>query len=137
MFQFSSPIVTARRVCVTLVAATCALLAGAVYAHNDQVLPPSPPSKPAPLMFDSVLSRYKPMTDQKLGGWREANDNVGQIGGWRTYLKEAQQPQASTPAAVGAPAAPAAPAAPVAATKPASPTVPTAPDPHAGHGAKP
>ena len=131
MVQFSSPTATAHRSCFKLVAATCALLVGAVYAQHVPPLPPSPPSKPAPLMFDSVLLRYKPMTDQKLGGWREANDNVGQIGGWRTYLKEAQQPEASTPAPVGAPAAPAVP------TKPASPTVPTAPDPHAGHGPKP
>lgn len=37
-----------------------------------------------PLQFESVLSRYKPMTDQKLGSWREANDTVTRIGGWRT-----------------------------------------------------
>jgi len=135
MVQFSSPTATAHRVCVTLVTATCALLAGAVYAQRDPTLSTSLASKPAPLAFDSVLSRYKPMTDQKLGAWREANDNVGQIGGWRTYLKEVQQPEVTAPA----PAAPGvlvAPAAPVAPPKPVSPTVPAAPDPHAGHGAK-
>ena len=135
MVQFSSPTATAHRVCVTLVAATCALLAGAVYAQHAPTLSPSLPANPAPLAFDSVLSRYKPMTDQKLGTWREANDNVGQIGGWRTYLKEVQQPEVTAPA----PAAPGvllAPAAPVAPPKPVLPTVPAATDPHAGHGAK-
>ena len=34
------------------------------------------------------------MTDETVGSWREANDNVGRIGGWRTYLREAQQPDA-------------------------------------------
>ncbi|GEM_PF-1039057 len=75
-----------------------------------------------PLRFDSVLSRYKPMTDQKLGSWRDANDTVARIGGWRTYLKESQTPD--TPATT-APSA----------TVP--PAVPAAANPHAGHGVKP
>lgn len=40
-----------------------------------------------------------------LRSWKEANDTVGRIGGWRAYAREAQQ--ASRPAPV-APAAPAA-----------------------------
>lgn len=72
-----------------------------------------------PLQFESVLSRYKPMTDQKLGSWREANDTVTRIGGWRTYLKESQAPDAPVTTAPGTTAPPA------------------APNPHAGHGAKP
>lgn len=42
----------------------------------------------------SSLAQYRRMTDEKVGSWREANDNVGRIGGWRTYLREAQQPDA-------------------------------------------
>jgi hypothetical protein len=128
MVQFSSPTATAHLLFFKLVAATYALVAGAVFAQHDQILPAPPPSRPAPLMFDSVLSRYKPMTDQKLGGWREANDNVGQIGGWRTYLKDAQQPEVAGPAAPAASDSP---------RKTVTPSVPTAPDPHAGHGPKP
>ena len=128
MVQFSSPTVAARRVGVTLAAAICVVLASAVHAQHDQGLSASSATKPAPLTYNSVLSRYKPMTDQKLGAWRAANDRVGQIGGWRTYLKEVQQPEVTTPV-------------PAAASdvqqKPATPSVPTAPTPHAGHGAKP
>jgi len=58
-----------------------------------------------------VLSRYTPMTDQKLGSWRDANDTVARIGGWRSYLKESQTPDAEVPATPPVPAAPAAPAA--------------------------
>ncbi len=79
-----------------------------------------------PLQFESVLSRYKPMTDQKLGSWRDANDTVTRIGGWRTYLKESQQPDAAPTVAP--------------ANAPSDSTMPkaTAPaNPHAGHGAKP
>jgi hypothetical protein len=77
------------------------------------------------LRFDSVLSRYKPMSDQKLSTWREANDTVTRIGGWRTYLKESQSPDTVVPTI------------PSAAPRPATPKPPTAPDPHAGHGVKP
>lgn len=72
-----------------------------------------------PLPFDSTLSRYKLMTDQKLGSWREANDTVTRIGGWRSYLKEAQAPDAKTT------------------TPQVAPAVPAEPNPHAGHGVKP
>ena len=75
-----------------------------------------------PLTFESTLSRYKPMTDQKLGSWREANDTVTRIGGWRTYLKEAQMPDAKTTTPASAPATPA---------------IPAVANPHAGHGVKP
>jgi hypothetical protein len=80
-----------------------------------------------PLRFESTLSRYKPMTDQKLGSWREANDTVTRIGGWRTYLKESQAPDTAAPATT----------APSTTARPVAPSAPAAPNPHAGHGAKP
>ena len=114
------------------------VFAGVAYAQHDHAMPVAPqtlsasattPSAPpialgapVPLRFESVLSRYKPMTDQKLGSWREANDTVTRIGGWRTYLKESQAPEVTESSVPVAPAKPAAP--------------PT-PNPHAGHGAKP
>lgn len=131
MFQFSFPIWGVPRVCVALVVATSASLAGVSYAQHHHTMSTSPASSSVPLMFDSVLSRYKPMTDQKLGSWREANDTVTRIGGWRTYLKEAQAPDAKTPTPAASPVAPAAPAAP------ATPDTPAAANPHAGHGVKP
>lgn len=117
------------------------VFAGVAYAQHDHAMPVAPqthsasattPSAPpialgapVPLRFDSVLSRYKPMTDQKLGSWREANDTVTRIGGWRTYLKEAQAPEVMEPSTPGVPAAP------------AKAPNPVAPNPHAGHGVKP
>lgn len=80
-----------------------------------------------PLQFESVLSRYKPMTDQKLGSWRDANDTVTRIGGWRTYLKESQAPDTAAPATT----------APSTTAQPVAPNAATAPNPHAGHGVKP
>lgn len=140
MFCSSPCSLGARRMRIPLafgVGATV-LFTGVAQAQHDHVMPvasptlsasataasapPIAPGAPVPLQFDSVLSRYKPMTDQKLGSWREANDTVTRIGGWRTYLKESQQPEVIAPPL------------PAAATKPA---VPTAPNPHLGHGAKP
>ena len=117
------------------------VFAGVAYAQHDHAMsvapqtlsasattPSAPPialGAPVPLRFDSVLSRYKPMTDQKLGSWREANDTVTRIGGWRTYLKEAQAPEVMPPSVPSIP------------TTPTNAPTPVAPNPHAGHGAKP
>jgi len=49
------------------------------------------PAQPAPAAFRSALEGYQPYTDEKIIPWKEANDNVGRIGGWREYAKEARQ----------------------------------------------
>lgn len=63
-------------------------------------------SRPAPheaaasvptLHYESPLIGYRPLSDDKLRSWQEANDNVGRIGGWRAYAKEAAPPEASSP----------------------------------------
>lgn len=64
---------------------------------------PSDPSDPgaavAPLSYRSPFAGYRPLGGAKVG-WKEANDEVGRIGGWRTYAREAR---ASEPAASTAP----------------------------------
>jgi len=59
--------------------------------------PLSPPTQM--LSYQSVLSDYRHYDDNPPGDWRAANERVGQIGGWRTYAKEAyeaSQREAST-----------------------------------------
>jgi hypothetical protein len=98
---------------------------------------------PAPLPYSSVFEGYQPFAEQELIPWREANDNVGRIGGWRAYAREASEgsapPAASTPAPARAPA-PAASASPAPTAPASSAPAPAsaAPrsggkDPHAGH----
>lgn len=41
------------------------------------------------LEYVSELGKYQPYADPPLRSWREANDQVGRIGGWRSYAKEA------------------------------------------------
>lgn len=37
------------------------------------------------------FKQYQGWRDEPLQDWREANERVGEIGGWRTYLRESQQ----------------------------------------------
>lgn len=52
----------------------------------------------------SSLAGYRRLAEQPVGSWREANETVNRIGGWRAYAREASQPAAAAPAA-SAPAA--------------------------------
>ena len=44
-----------------------------------------------PLRYESSFAQYRRLSDEKLISWREANDTVARIGGWRVYAREAQQ----------------------------------------------
>jgi hypothetical protein len=56
----------------------------------------------APLAYRSAFSGYTPLSNELPPlSWRDANDAVERIGGWRAYAREANAPAA-------APAAPAA-----------------------------
>lgn len=75
----------------------------------------------APAGYQSAFEGYQAYGDEKLQPWKESNDTVGKIGGWRAYAREAQGAQpapAKDPAGAGAPAG----------------AVPAAADPHAGPG---
>jgi hypothetical protein len=55
--------------------------------------------------YKSPIEAYKAFIDEKVTSWKAANDKVGQIGGWRAYAREAQQPDnTSAPAGVQKPA---------------------------------
>ena len=64
----------------------------------------------APAPYRSAFEGYQRYTDEKIVDWKQANDTVGQIGGWRAYSKEASQDpsadNAAKPAVRAAPAKP-------------------------------
>ncbi len=64
----------------------------------------APAAVPAP--FRSAFEGYQPYTDEKTVNWKQANDQVGRIGGWRAYAKEAQSPQGQGTPAASTPAHP-------------------------------
>lgn len=56
--------------------------------------------------YRSAFEGYRAFQDAEVAPWRESNDTVGRIGGWRAYAKEAQGSAAPTPAPAPASAAP-------------------------------
>lgn len=70
--------------------------------------------------FRSALEGYQSFSDQQVAPWREMNDTVGRIGGWRSYAREAQEGAKPSQGPAPTQAAPAqAPAAPATKTDPA------------------
>jgi len=49
-----------------------------------------------PVRVRSSFAGYHGLADEKVGSWREANDTVGRIGGWKAYAREAAQPDEPT-----------------------------------------
>lgn len=47
------------------------------------------------LHYRSAFTHYQKFSDQPTLSWREANDTVDKIGGWRFYSKEATLPDAA------------------------------------------
>ncbi len=82
-----------------------ALTAGIAAGASAQAQGAPAPTRPDPLnpgaavpaaTHASALARYRSAGDVKVGSWREANDMVARIGGWRVYAREAAQPEATT-----------------------------------------
>ena len=92
--------------------------------------PLDPQANVPALHYQSSLQTAASVRADKPLSWREANDTVARIGGWRVYAREAQQPEPvvkpSAPSSASASAPQAAPA-PVAAPMPAMPPA------HDGH----
>lgn len=91
------------------------LTAATVYAQTVASPPglSTVPSTASPATYRSALEGYQPYRDEKIKPWKESNDTVGKIGGWRAYAKEAAEPANQGGAA---------------------PAAPGAAHPHAGHG---
>ena len=49
------------------------------------------PQTPPVVRYESALSGYQRFADQPVGDWREANELVGRIGGWKTYARESRR----------------------------------------------
>lgn len=72
--------------------------------------------------YDSAFEAYRPFSTGEVGDWRQANETVREIGGWRAYAREIQQPRTPGPGGAG-------PQAPAAAPRPAA-SAPAAPSQH-------
>lgn len=88
-------------------------------SNSNTAAKAQPPAAVSP--YRSVFDGYQPFTDEKLKSWKDSNDTVEKIGGWRAYAKEAAEPATADKQAPAATP-----------TKPALPAAAT--NPHAGHG---
>lgn len=59
--------------------------------------PLDPKAAVSPAQHRSAMTGYRPLAEAPVGSWKEANERVNRIGGWRAYAREAAQP-ASAPA---------------------------------------
>jgi hypothetical protein len=92
---------TARR----LLPATLLAMAASVGAQTSVParLDPSSPAASVPAAaYRSALSGYQRYQEQPASSWKEANDTVNRIGGWRVYAREASQSAAPSAAASAA-----------------------------------
>lgn len=64
--------------------------------------PGDPKAAVPPVRYESAFARYRPNAEAEVGAWRDTNDNVGRIGGWRIYGREAiAEPKTDNPTAAG------------------------------------
>lgn len=60
------------------------------------------------LRHESPFGSHRRIGDAEAVAWREANDEVGRIGGWRAYAREANAPEPAADTAAARKPAPAA-----------------------------
>ncbi|MBI5655463.1 MAG: hypothetical protein HZC44_00995 [Geobacter sp.] len=93
----------------------------------DTTAPITTASEEAPFQYQSAFTHYYSFNEQPVLPWRETNDTVGKIGGWRSYVREASQPYTNDKS-IDLKSLPQ--------VKPyAEPSVTN--EPHTGHGSKP
>lgn len=54
-------------------------------------------ASPSQLTYKSPLMGYRAWNDQPVQSWREANERVGNIGGWRAYSRETEAVKLTAP----------------------------------------
>lgn len=74
----------------SLIAFVTATVAATAAAQAPPAGEPGTSLHPPALSYQSPLDGYKPFVEEELVPWKEANDNVARIGGWRTYAREAR-----------------------------------------------
>ena len=80
----------------TRTAALAVLIAAPVLAAAQGSAMPAAPQS----VYRSAFEGYRPFADEPVSAWRDTNDTVGRIGGWKAYAREAQSGGAR-PAAAG------------------------------------
>ena len=79
-----------RRIFIVLAVVVVPLAEANAEAGKAAVRDPGDPKAVVPpVRYDSPFARYRANKEVEVGAWRDANDVVGRIGGWRVYGREA------------------------------------------------
>lgn len=76
-----------------------AVIAMTAMNASAQTTPASASPRSAQPLYRSAFEAYRPFSEERLLPWKETNDTVGKIGGWRAYAKEANAAQPASGAA--------------------------------------
>jgi hypothetical protein len=109
--------------CLLLLAAGMTVHAQPSASGTPRPDPLDPKAEVPALRYESSFAQPPRAAHPAPIGWRDANEAVTRIGGWRAYAREARQPEPAPPPAAAPAPAPAAPA-----------SAPPQPQGHAGHG---
>lgn len=90
---------------MTLLAAASLAPAQGTPGRTERADPLDAQARVPAVAYQSSLARYRGLGDDTRMAWKEANETVNRIGGWRAYAREAQQPDAAAPAPASAPTA--------------------------------
>ena len=63
---------------------------GSSVAAANHADPADAVARVPPLVHESSFAAYRGFAEQEVKDWRENNDNVGRIGGWRAYAEESR-----------------------------------------------
>ena len=92
------PILTPWRLPVALLAIVAAAADAQTPAPPRTADPANPQAQVPPALHTSAFAGYRRHADTAPLAWKQANDTVTRIGGWRAYAREAAAPAASAPA---------------------------------------
>ena len=74
----------------TLAVATCIFAVAMPVFAQPASLAGMPARSTGTTSYRPAFDGYRPFKDQPVGSWRENNDLVGRIGGWKAYAREGQ-----------------------------------------------
>jgi hypothetical protein len=87
----------------SLISLAAVIAMTAMNASAQTTLAPVSPRSAQPL-YRSAFEAYRPFAEERLLPWKETNDTVGKIGGWRAYANEASADQPASGTASSRPA---------------------------------
>ncbi len=77
------------------------LLSGPAFAQTPPAASSAPTAVAPAVSPASAFDGYRRFEAQPIAPWRDSNDTVGRIGGWKAYAREAQQPASAPEPAAG------------------------------------